>query len=267
MRAFTSGRDTEFDVKKMYSLEGKVAVVTGGSGDLGRAFALGLAQLGSEIVLLGRNGSKLEKARRDVEKTAVDVTTQTVNVLSPKKMKQAADRIYSDYGKLDVLVNSHGINLRVPTEKYSIKAWENVVDTNLKGTFLSCQTFGAYMIKQRSGKIVNISSTAGSYGYKWGYSAYSSSKGGVDALTRTLAVEWAKYGININTVAPYFLHTELTAKFLKNPKTHAELVRDVPLGRLGYPRDAVGAVLFFSTAASDWITGQTVYVDGGYSAH
>lgn len=256
------------DVRDLFSLAGKTSVVTGGSGSLGQSIALALAQAGSNIVLLGRNLSKLERASAALSHLPVKTMLAQADVLSIDEMEKACSRALSVTGKVDVLVNAHGINIRVPTVDMALEDWERIVDTNLKGAFISCQVFGRHMIKQPGGgKIVNISSTAGSSGYRWGYSGYSPSKAGVDALTRTLAVEWGRFGVNVNGVAPYFIYTDLTQKFLGDPKVNAEVVGDVPLGRLGRTRDILGPVLFLASPASDWITGQTIMLDGGYTAH
>jgi NAD(P)-dependent dehydrogenase (short-subunit alcohol dehydrogenase family) len=257
----------DYDLSKIFSLRGKVTVIVGGSGDLGRALALSFSKGGSDVVLMGRNKERLVTIKKDIEETACNVSVHLADVTNLAKMKRVAHAAFQEHHKIDVLITSQGTNLRIPTARYPLKLWEKVINVNLKGTFISCKTFGKYMIEQGSGKIVNISSTAGASGYEWGYSAYAPSKGGVDALTRTLAVEWAKYGINVNGVAPYFVVTNLTAKFLKDRDIRSAILRGIPMRRFGHPEDIVGAVVFLSSSASDWITGQILYVDGGYMAH
>lgn len=263
----TSGLETDaYSTNGFFSLKGKVSVVSGASGGLGGSIALALSGCGSTVALAGRNAERLTKVKREVEKIGGLASVHIMDVLKEKNVEKVAKEIYQKHGKIDVLVNAHGINYRLPTVEYPMQSWRKVIDTNLKGTFITCKTFGKYMTAQRAGKIVNLSSTAAGSGYKWGYSAYSSSKGGVDSLTRTLSVEWGSYGITVNSIAPYFIETELTKKFLGSPIIHEEVVRNIPSGRLGYPKDVAGAVVFFASSASDWISGQVLYVDGGYMA-
>ena len=257
----------EYGIDRLFTLKDKVSLVTGGSGGLGSAIASALAGCGSTVVISARNIEKLKKVKDQTEASGRKVSIHRMDVLNAKEVEKEMESVYQEYGRIDILVNAHGINRRIPTPEYPLKTWEEIVDTNLKGTFITCKAVAKYMIRQKLGKIINISSTAAASGYAWGYSAYSPSKAGVDSLTRTLAVEWGKYGITVNSIAPYFVYTELTQKFLSDPSMSRKLVRDVPLGRLGYPRDVVGAVVFFAAPASDWVSGQVLYVDGGYMAH
>lgn len=253
------------EAAEMFSLAGKTSVVTGASGALGSEICIRFAQAGSDLVLLGRQRDKLEAVKRAVEAEGRRADVAVADVLSEEAVSRVADSLGK---RVDVLVNAHGTNKRIPTVDMPLSEWERVVDTNLKGTFITCRAFGRLMIGQPGGgKIVNVSSSTGTSGYRWGYSAYSPSKGGVDALTRTLAVEWGRFHVNVNAVAPYFVYTEFTKKFLGDPEVHREIVGDVPLGRLGQPSDVVGAVLFLAAPASDWVTGQVILLDGGFSAH
>jgi NAD(P)-dependent dehydrogenase (short-subunit alcohol dehydrogenase family) len=267
MYDISASDNADYDASKIFSLNGKVSVIVGASGNLGRALALGLSKCGSNIVLVGRNKERLVAVKKDIEDTACKVSVYLADVTNSAKMARVAYAAFKEYDRIDVLINSQGINLRIPTLRYPLELWEKVINVNLKGTFTSCKNFGRYMIKQGSGKIVNISSNAGVSGYEWGYSAYASSKGGVDALTRTLAVEWAKYGINVNGVAPYFIITNMTSKFLRSRPIRSAAIRGIPMRRFGHPKDIVGAVIFLSSSASDWMTGQILHVDGGYTAH
>jgi len=257
----------EMDPAKLFSLEGRVSVITGASGGLGGKISSAFAGLGSTVVLVGRNVEKLTALKGEIEAAGGKVSIQQADVLDADGMDRMAEAVHRKLGKIDILVTAHGVNLRVPSIDYPLDKWQEVVDVNLRGTFVACRAAGRHMIRQRSGKIVNISSTAGDSGYEWGYSAYAPSKGGVDSLTRTLAVEWGKYGICVNSVAPYFVRTELTSEFLSDPKRYRKIVGSIPLGRLGLPSDVVGAVVFLASPAADWISGQVVHVDGGYMAH
>jgi gluconate 5-dehydrogenase len=255
----------EEDLTKLFSLENKVAIITGGSGALGKIIAKAFVAFGAKVILIGRNKEKLESAIKEIG--SENVSFEIADVTQEKSLEKVAAQIYDKYGRIDILVNAHGINLRIPTEEYPTEKWEEVVKTNLEGTFISCKVFGRYMIRQRSGKIINISSTAGKSGYEFGYAAYSPSKAGIDALTRVLAVEWAKYNIQVNAIAPYFILTPLTENFLKNEEIRNKIISEIPLKRLGKPIDIVGAVILLASKASDWITGQIIYIDGGFTAH
>jgi gluconate 5-dehydrogenase len=249
----------------MFSLNGKTCVVTGAAGGLGSAITEGFAAAGAQLLLIGRHASTLEPVR---DRLPAESKAQVfeADVTNPIQVHDVVERLAGQVASLDVLVNLHGINVRTPTEKMSLGDWQRVLDTNLKGTFLMCQEVGRMMIRQRHGKIINMSSTAGAIGYPWGYSAYSPSKAAIEGLTRTLAVEWGPFGINVNAVAPFFVRTKLTEGFLQSPGMYDELIRLVPLGRLGAPQDVVGITIFLASPASDWVTGQVMYVDGGRSA-
>jgi NAD(P)-dependent dehydrogenase (short-subunit alcohol dehydrogenase family) len=257
---------SEYDYKAMFSLKGKVSVVTGATGGLGKASCLALVLAGSKLMMISRDEGKLRELKEEIRGLG-EVEYITANVIDEEQVERAFKEAYNLFGRIDVLVNSHGINRRIPTLDYPTELWEQVVDVNLKGTFLTCRAAGKYMILRKYGKIINISSTAGSSGYKWGYSAYSPSKAGVDALTRTLAVEWAKYGIRVNAIAPYMIETNLTKKFLESEEIREQVLKEIPLGIIGKPSDIAGAVVYLASPASDWLTGQVIYIDGGYLAH
>lgn len=251
--------------RSIFSLKGKVAVIIGGAGTLGKIIGKAFVLFGAKVVIIGRDQKKLEYAVKEIgeENTSYEIC----DVTQEKSLEKVAAKIYEKYGHIDILVNAHGINIRIPTEEYPLEKWEEVIRTNLEGTFISCKVFGKYMIKQGHGKIINLSSTAGISGYEFGYAAYAPSKAGVDALTRVLAVEWAKYNIQVNAIAPYFIITPLTENFLKNEEIKSKIINDIPMKRLGKPEDIVGVAILLASNASDWITGQVIYIDGGYTAH
>lgn len=273
MQSSDDSSDAVFDRNELFSLKNCVSIVTGGSGDIGSTIATALAVNGSHVVLTGTSESKLQKVKTGIEKrlqskgSRTDVVVRAVDIRDEEKMEKLVKEIFEKYQRIDVLVTAHGMNVRMPTVEYPVETWEKIVDINLKGTFIACRTVGKYMIKQGRGRIVNISSTAGPSGYKWGYPAYSPSKAGVDALTRTLAIEWAKHGIRVNSIAPFMILTNLTTKFLQDPQVNADVMHDIPMGRTGRLGDLVGAALFLASEASDWMTGQVVFIDGGYMAH
>jgi gluconate 5-dehydrogenase len=164
---------------------------------------------------------------------------------------------------LDILVNAHGIAIRKPADTFPVEEWQKVMDVNTRGTFVTCQAVGRVMIKQQSGKIINLSSVRGRYGLKADYAAYCASKGAVDTLTRTLACEWAKYNVLVNAVGPTIVETELTKSALADPSYAAMMKNRIPLGRWAMPNDVAWPVVFLASKASDFITGQVLYIDGG----
>jgi len=176
------------------------------------------------------------------------------------------DQTVKEFGKVDILVTSAGIAMRSPAEDFPIADWQKVMDTNVKGTFLCCQAAGRVMIKQGGGKIITVSSIRGLLGHPGGYAAYGTSKGAVHLLTRQLATEWAKYKINVNSIAPCIFWTPLTEPILNDKKLYDIFMSRIPWGRAAEPEDFIGALVFLSSAASEFITGDILYVDGGSTA-
>jgi gluconate 5-dehydrogenase len=174
-----------------------------------------------------------------------------------------AKNVFEVFPRVDILVNAAGIGIYRPADTFPIDDWQKVMDTNARGTFLCCQAIGRVMVKQGKGKIINVSSVRGRYGLPANYAAYCASKGAVDTLTRTLACEWAKYNVLVNAVAPTIVETELTRANLANPDYAKMMKSRIPLGKWALPEDIVGAAVFFASKASDFITGQILYIDGG----
>lgn len=247
----------------LFDLEGKLAVVTGGAGGIGKALALGLADAGADVVVTSRGLGKLEEAAKEIRargRKGLAISTDVTQVKSVEEM--VADTL-SKFSRIDILINAAGIAIRKPADTFPIDEWQQVMDINTRGTFICCQAIGRVMIKQRLGKIVNVSSVRGRYGLPADYAAYCPSKGAVDTLTRTLACEWAKYNILVNAVAPTIVETELTRPALANPDYAKMMKSRIPLGRWAMPEDIVGPTVFLASSASDFVTGQILYVDGG----
>jgi NAD(P)-dependent dehydrogenase (short-subunit alcohol dehydrogenase family) len=250
----------------MFDLTGKVAIVTGGAGGLGRPISIGLAKAGADVVV-----DDLEKANPQAvadEITALGRRALAVSydVTSAEAMKAMVDQVVKEFGKIDILMNTAGINCRFSAEEMPAEEYEKVVRFNTLGTFLPCQAAGKVMIEQKKGKIINMGSVRGWVAPGMGGSAYATSKGGVHQLTRTLAVEWAKYGINVNGIAPALIMTDMTREFLSKPEIYSKMTAEIPMARLGVPEDLLGAVVLLASDASDFITGQIIYVDGGLYA-
>jgi NAD(P)-dependent dehydrogenase (short-subunit alcohol dehydrogenase family) len=248
-----------FDLTKM------VAIVTGGGSGIGRRLSEALAQFGASVVvadidlsgatytvdLIIRQGGRAKPVKADV-----------VRVKDAETMVQEAER---EFGGLDILVNCAGISIPKPAIEVQEDDWDQILDTNLKGSFLCSQAAGKVMIPQKRGKIVNIASQLGLVGFQ-DRVPYCASKGGVIQLTRALAVEWAPYHVNVNAIAPTFTITPMGEKgAFGDPAFRAEFVKTIPLGRAGHPDDLVGALIFLSSKASDFVTGHVLAVDGGRS--
>jgi len=247
----------------LFDLAGKVGIVTGGAGGIGKALALGLAKHGADVVVTGRTLSKLEPVAAEIKAMSKKSLAVASDVTDEQSIKAMVERVVQAFSHVDILVNAAGINIRSSAEDIKIEDWQKVMDFNALGTFICCQAVGRVMIKQKSGKIVNVSSVRGRYGAPSGAIAYSPSKGAVDTLTRTLACEWAKYNILVNAVAPTLIETDLTRQALANPEFARTMKARIPLGRWGFPEDVVGPTVFLASKASDFVTGQIIYVDGG----
>jgi gluconate 5-dehydrogenase len=247
----------------LFDLTGKVALVVGGAGGIGHALALGLADAGADIIVASRKLEHLEPVAREIKAKGRKSLAVTVEVTDEKSVVAMVDSILKKFPRIDILVNAHGLAIRKPAETFPIDEWQQVMDINTRGTFLCCQAVGRVMIKQKSGKIINLSSVRGRYGLAANYAAYCASKGAVDTLTRTLACEWAKHNVLVNAVAPTIVETELTRPALADPAFAQSMKARIPLGRWAMPEDIVGATIFFASKASDFITGQILYIDGG----
>ena len=246
-------------------LRGKKVLVTGGSKGLGLDIALAFAGLGAKVVITGRQESALEEAvsrLKELQSNSSYITADMKDVASVRKMvDEATERM----GGLDVLVNNAGVNIPKPAEEVTEEDWDQIIDTNLKGLFFCSQQAGKYMIPNKSGKIINIVSQMAFVGY-YNRTAYCSSKGGAVQLTKALAVEWAKHHIKVNAVAPTFVETEMTKTMFENRDFYKDVMNRIPLGELARPADITGAVLFLASDMGNFITGETIKVDGGWTA-
>ena len=252
----------------MFRLDGKVGVVIGGAGGIGELIAAGLAERGARVAIASRNMQKLEEvARRIQSETKSEVAAFQVDVTDERSVSELANRVVSKFGTIDVLVNSQGVNLKRPAAEFPANDWDLMFDVNVKGTMLACREFGKVMIGKEKGKIINLSSVRGVRATLWGGNeAYCATKGAVDMITRTLASEWAPHNINVNAIAPSLIYTELAARTLQDPERLQRYLANVPLKRVGQPKDVVGVCVFLASEASDFITGQVLYVDGGLTA-
>jgi len=247
----------------LFNLSGKVAIVTGGAGGIGRALALGLADAGADVVVTSRGLPKLEEVAKQIKAKGKKSLAISADVTNAKSVEDMVENTLKEFPRIDILVNGAGVAIRKPADTFPIDEWQTVMDVNARGTFLCCQAVGRVMIKQESGKIVNISSVRGRYGLPANYAAYCASKGAVDTLTRTLACEWAKYNVLVNAIAPTVVETELTKELLADVEYAKTMKARIPMGRWAFTEDLVGPCIFFSSDASNFVTGQILYIDGG----
>jgi 2-deoxy-D-gluconate 3-dehydrogenase len=247
-----------------FSLNGRVAAVTGASEGIGRDIALGLAMAGADLVLSSRREGALMEVKAEIEKLGRRAEVCSVDVRKPGDLHRLKDLVLQRFGKLDILINSAGFAVTKPAWSVDENDWNQMVDTGFKGTFFACQILGSIMRQRRYGKIINLSSTFSRSIIK-GRSVYGGIKAGVAHLTEALAFEWAGDGIRVNALAPTAVLTPTREEILKGELLERVLAR-IPLGRLATPEDLVGAAVYLSSAASDFVTGHTLFVDGGWVA-
>ncbi|MBW1697035.1 MAG: glucose 1-dehydrogenase [Deltaproteobacteria bacterium] len=248
-----------------FDLTGKVAIVTGAGRGIGYHISLALARYGADLMLCSRNVRELEAVAEKVQRLNRKVVARQMDIRKIFEIQQMVKDVVGNFGRIDILVNNAGINIPQWAVDVTEDAWDDIMATNLKGLFFCSQAVGKVMIQQRKGKIINVSSQAGSVGLIR-RAAYCSSKGGVNQLTRVLAIEWAKYNINVNAIAPTFIETPFTEPMFKEKRFKEYVLDNIPLGRIGKPKDVIGAVIFLASEASDLVTGHTLLIDGGWTA-
>lgn len=242
---------------------GKNAIVTGGSKGIGYSMACTLAEAGANVMIVSRHGDESKKAAEKLERICSRATSFVADVTVKAEVEKMIEYALEAYGRIDLLVNNAGTNIRKPILEFTEEEWDRVITTNLKGVFLVAQAVGKVMVQQKSGKIINIASVAGVRGRPF-LGAYCASKGGVIQLTKVMALEWAKDNVQVNAIAPTYVETSLTADWIK--QNREEILKRIPMGRLATFQDLSGVLLFLASEASDFITGQTIFVDGGATA-
>ena len=253
------------NVPKLFDLTGRVAIVTGGSVGLGHQMAEGLAEMGANLVLCARKRERCERAAEELRARGVETLAVGCDVRNPSSVQELVDRAIAQFGRIDILINNAGTSWGAPVEEMRLEHWNKVMETNLTGTFLCCQAVGRFMTAQKRGKIINIASTAGLRGSPPEFQAigYHASKGGIIAFTKDLARKWAPHNVHVNAIAPGWFPTHMSQVVIEANKEN--ILRGIPLGRLGNENDLKGAAVLLASEASDFITGHVLVVDGGQS--
>jgi NAD(P)-dependent dehydrogenase (short-subunit alcohol dehydrogenase family) len=249
-----------------FDLSGKVAIVTGAGRGMGYPISLALARYGADLIVCSRTLSELENVGAEIEKLGRRVLIHPMDVTKMPEIHAMVEESVKTFGHIDVLVNNAGLNIPQWAEDVTEEAWDKIFDINLKGTFFCAQAVGKVMIRQKKGKIINISSQSGSVGLIM-RSAYCASKGGLNLLTKVLALEWAKHNILVNAIAPTFLETPMTKPMLEKEEFRDYVMGNIPLGRLARFEDVTGAVIYLASEASNMVTGHVLLIDGGWTAH
>ncbi|HEX6738362.1 MAG TPA: glucose 1-dehydrogenase [Vicinamibacteria bacterium] len=246
-------------------LNGKVAVVTGGTSGIGRALALGLAEAGADVVPTARRRELVDEVAAEVEKRGRRSLRVATDVTDRATLEAARGEVLKAFGRVDVLVNCAGRTKRAPTLEFSEADWQDILDTNLTGTLRCCQVFGRAMLERGAGRVVNIASLS-TFVALFEVAAYSASKAAVASLTKSLAVEWGPRGVNVNAIAPGVFPTELNRSLLEGTPRGQEFILRTPLRRFGRVEELVGAAVFLSSDAASFVNGEVIAVDGGFLA-
>jgi NAD(P)-dependent dehydrogenase (short-subunit alcohol dehydrogenase family) len=251
-------------VSRMFDLQDRVAVVTGGGSGLGAAIAIGYAQAGARVVLLDVNEEGMAATTRLIAEQGGTADARAVDVTDKAAVDAAADWVAETHGRVDILVNSAGSAFRSPAEDFPEEKFDFIVGLNLKGTYLCCQAFGRKMLAQGKGSIINLGSIGSFIGYPWA-SAYLASKGGVLGVTRGLALEWRDRGVRVNAIGPTLMDSPLTRQAAQRTSLTADFIKARMLRpRLGLPRELIGAAIFLASDAAELVTGHTLMCDDGY---
>ncbi len=254
-------------MKNIFKLDGKIAIVTGGAGGIGEALALGLGIHGATVVVSSRNQEAIEAvAGKITDESGNEAIAVTSDVTDESSMQNLVDTVVEKYGRIDILVNAMGMNIKHDAFDYPIEDWEKLFKVNVEGTMIACKAVGRVMREQKSGAIVNLSSVRGIRGFTGGNSGYCATKGAVELITKALALEWAPHGIRVNALGPALVITPGTRHIAENPELVAKYAAAIPLGRIGMPEDMAGAVIYLVSDAAGFVSGQTIYVDGGLTA-
>jgi NAD(P)-dependent dehydrogenase (short-subunit alcohol dehydrogenase family) len=248
-----------------FDVRDKVAVVTGASVGIGYGLAKALAHAGAKVVAAARNTKELQTLVEEITEEGGQAMALTLDVRDIKDIDEAMKQVKHQFGTIDILINNAGLGGNHPAVDVTEDDWDQMMDVNLKGLFFCCQSAGRIMLQQGYGKIINMSSQASMVGIK-DHAVYCATKGGVNQLTRVLALEWSSKGVNVNAVAPTFTYTPGTAERLDDPQYLKQVVDRIPIGRVADINDVAGAVIYLASPAGDMVTGTVLLVDGGWTA-
>jgi len=249
-------------LKELFDLSGRIALVTGSGGGLGLVMARGLASYGAKVILHGRNREKVKTAAAELAEEGFVVGSCTFDVANSSAVEEGVKAISKQHGPIDILVNNAGIQQRGPLEEFPEDDWDNIISTNLKAPWLLAKAVAGDMIKMKRGKIINICSIQSELGRPT-IAPYAASKGGLKMLTRGMAVEWAKHNTQVNGIGPGYFKTDMTRALYEDPEFDRWLCSRTPSNRWGNPEELIGALVFLASAASSYVNGQIIYVDGG----
>lgn len=250
----------------MFDLTDRVAIVTGASRGIGAAIALGLARSGADVAVISRSLPSLNPIAEKIAEAGRKSLSVEADIGRPEDIDSAVQRVLEHFHRIDILVNNAGISpILKRAEEMTKGEWDEIIRVNLTGTFLFCQACGRVMIGQNRGKIINMASVGGTVGFPR-QAAYCATKGGIIQLTKVLALDWARFNIQVNAIGPSYIETDLTEGMRKSKAISEDLLRKTPMGRFGKPEEVVGAAVFLASDASSYVTGQTIYVDGGWLA-
>ena len=254
-------------MKDMFKLDNKIAIVTGGAGGIGNVLAMALGVQGATVVVSSRNQESIAKVAQQItEASGNEAIAIPTDVTDESSVQSLVNQVVEKYGKIDILVNAMGLNIKHNAFEFLMEDWDKLFSVNVKGTMVACKKVGKVMEGQKSGAIVNLSSVRGIRGYTGGNAGYCATKGAVELITKTLALEWAPHNIRVNAIGPALVITPGTKHIAENPDLAKKYASLVPLGRIGLPEDLVGAVNYLVSDAASFVTGQTIYIDGGLTA-
>lgn len=250
-------------VRNFMDLTGRVAVVIGGTSGLGRTLAIGLAEAGADVVVTGRRENLIDEVATEIERLGRKTLRRAADVLDRASIDALRDAVLAEFGHADILLNAAGRTMRKPTHEMAVSDWQSIMETNLTGTLIPCQSFHDALVASGKGRVINIASLSSFVSLKE-VAAYAASKSGVLSLTKSLAIEWAPKGVNVNAIAPGVFRTDLNSALLDGTDRGREFLLRTPMKRFGQASELIGAAVLLSSDAASFITGQCIAVDGGF---
>lgn len=250
---------------RIFDLTGRVALVVGGGGGLGRAIAAALADFGARLAIADLDQDAAAATAAMCERPGIACLAEQLDITNPAMVREVVAHIEELCGRIDILVNAAGVQIRKPATEYTPDEWRTILDTNLSGVFYVTQAVGRGMLARGYGRILSIGSVSSLLGHPY-HVPYAASKGGLAIMTKALATEWGPRGVTVNAIGPTYTETNLTRGFADDPETRLRLISEIPLGRLGTPEDLVGAAVYLCSDAASFVTGQTLFIDGGRTA-